>query len=333
MKPSALVAGAGGFIGHHMVKFLKANGYWVRASTSRRRSSKRRRPTSSSSSIFASSTTAWPRPRSRRGLPARGRHGRDRLHHRVPRRRRPEQRADQRAHARGVAPERGVGRYFFSSSACIYPMYRQDSPDVTPAEGGGRLPRRPGGGVRLGEAVRGEALPVLPRGRQAAHARRSVPQHLRPARDVRGRAGEGACGHLPQGRARARTATRSRSGATGSRPGRSPTWTTAWRGSTASCARTIRAHSTSARTTSSRWTASSTWSARIAGKTLAQAARHDQAAGRARSEQRQLAAPRGARMGAADASRGRTARDLHVDRIAGFAESSSTHTLLQDADS
>ena len=30
MNPRAVVTGAGGFIGHHMVKFLKANGYWVR---------------------------------------------------------------------------------------------------------------------------------------------------------------------------------------------------------------------------------------------------------------------------------------------------------------
>ena len=30
MKKKALVAGAGGFIGHHMVAFLKTKGYWVR---------------------------------------------------------------------------------------------------------------------------------------------------------------------------------------------------------------------------------------------------------------------------------------------------------------
>src|SRR3954462_4647374 len=29
-KKSVLVTGAGGFIGHHLVKALKANGYWVR---------------------------------------------------------------------------------------------------------------------------------------------------------------------------------------------------------------------------------------------------------------------------------------------------------------
>ena len=30
MAKRALVAGAGGFIGHHLVKYLVANGYWVR---------------------------------------------------------------------------------------------------------------------------------------------------------------------------------------------------------------------------------------------------------------------------------------------------------------
>ena len=31
MKKTALVLGGGGFIGHHMVKRLKDEGYWVRA--------------------------------------------------------------------------------------------------------------------------------------------------------------------------------------------------------------------------------------------------------------------------------------------------------------
>src|SRR5215213_3553548 len=30
MTTTVLVTGAGGFIGHHLVKFLKAQGYWVR---------------------------------------------------------------------------------------------------------------------------------------------------------------------------------------------------------------------------------------------------------------------------------------------------------------
>ena len=30
MQPRVLVTGAGGFIGHHLVTFLKQQGYWVR---------------------------------------------------------------------------------------------------------------------------------------------------------------------------------------------------------------------------------------------------------------------------------------------------------------
>src|SRR4029453_10134214 len=36
------------------------------------------------------------------------------------------------AHMLEASHRNGVSRYFFSSSACIYPMYRQDSPDVSP---------------------------------------------------------------------------------------------------------------------------------------------------------------------------------------------------------
>ena len=36
------------------------------------------------------------------------------------------------AHMLQAATENRVSRYFFASSACIYPMYRQGSPDVTP---------------------------------------------------------------------------------------------------------------------------------------------------------------------------------------------------------
>ncbi|MGH2756353.1 MAG: NAD-dependent epimerase/dehydratase family protein, partial [Actinomycetota bacterium] len=31
MRKTAVVTGAGGFIGHHMVNYLKARDYWVRA--------------------------------------------------------------------------------------------------------------------------------------------------------------------------------------------------------------------------------------------------------------------------------------------------------------
>ena len=53
-----LVTGAGGFIGHHLVKRLKAEGYWVRGVDIKEPEYETRRPTNSSSSTFASGTTA-----------------------------------------------------------------------------------------------------------------------------------------------------------------------------------------------------------------------------------------------------------------------------------
>ena len=64
-----------------------------------------------------------------------------------------------------------------------------------------------------------------------AHARRPLPQRLRPARHLGRRPREGARRHLPQGdrRPSSPASTRSRSGATASRPAASCTSTTASR--------------------------------------------------------------------------------------------------------
>ena len=47
------------------------------------------------------------------------------------------------AHMLEASRENQVSRYFFSSSACIYPMYRQESPDVTPLKEEDALPAEP----------------------------------------------------------------------------------------------------------------------------------------------------------------------------------------------
>jgi nucleoside-diphosphate-sugar epimerase len=47
------------------------------------------------------------------------------------------------AHMLEASHESRVSRYFFSSSACIYPMYRQDSTDVTPLKEEDALPAEP----------------------------------------------------------------------------------------------------------------------------------------------------------------------------------------------
>jgi len=47
------------------------------------------------------------------------------------------------AHMLEASRENQVSRYFFSSSACIYPMYRQESPDVAPLKEEDALPAEP----------------------------------------------------------------------------------------------------------------------------------------------------------------------------------------------
>jgi nucleoside-diphosphate-sugar epimerase len=47
------------------------------------------------------------------------------------------------AHMLEAARENGVARYFYSSSACVYPMYLQQSPDVTPLREADAYPADP----------------------------------------------------------------------------------------------------------------------------------------------------------------------------------------------
>jgi GDP-D-mannose 3',5'-epimerase len=139
----AVVTGAGGFIGHHMVRFLKASGYWVRGVD-----------------IAA---------------PAFGDTEADEFHLidlrdlegcRTATRQVDEVyqlaadmggigyitefRADVarnnvliNAHMLEASRENRVSRFFFSSSACIYPLYRQESPDVTPLKEEDAFPAEP----------------------------------------------------------------------------------------------------------------------------------------------------------------------------------------------
>ena len=53
-----LVTGAGGFIGHHLVTFLKQQGYWVRGVDQKRRSIPRPMRMSSCCWIFGDGRTA-----------------------------------------------------------------------------------------------------------------------------------------------------------------------------------------------------------------------------------------------------------------------------------
>ncbi|GBC87428.1 dTDP-4-oxo-6-deoxy-D-allose reductase [bacterium HR12] len=145
----ALVTGAGGFIGHHMVRYLVGRGYWVRG-------------------VDVKAPEYEPSPAQefeRRDL----RHpeeclaacrGVDEVYHFA---------ADMggigyitAVHAEvtrnnalidanmlEAARLQGVGRFFYASSACIYPMYRQREPDVTPLREEDAYPADPEPGYGL----------------------------------------------------------------------------------------------------------------------------------------------------------------------------------------
>ncbi len=94
----------------------------------------------------------------------------------------------------------GVERFFFSSSACVYAADKQLTPDIEPLEESRRLSRRARGRLRLGEALLRADVPPLHRGLRPDHARRALPQRLRPARNLDRRPREGPGRDLPQGR-------------------------------------------------------------------------------------------------------------------------------------
>ena len=143
MNRRALVTGAGGFIGHHMVKFLKANGYWVRGVDIEP-------PAFEETEAdefqlidlreFESCRTATREVEEVYQLAA-DMGGIGYI---------TEFRADVarnnvliNAHMLEASSENEVSRYFFSSSACIYPMYLQESPDVAPLKEEDALPAQP----------------------------------------------------------------------------------------------------------------------------------------------------------------------------------------------
>jgi GDP-D-mannose 3',5'-epimerase len=128
----AVVAGAGGFIGHHMVRFLKDQGYWVRGVDIK----KPEYEESAGDEFAVLDLREW-----KNCLEATreveevyqlaadmGGIGYITGNHAVVAR----NNVLINAHMLEAAHRNGVQRHFYSSSACIYPMYLQKSPDVTP---------------------------------------------------------------------------------------------------------------------------------------------------------------------------------------------------------
>jgi GDP-D-mannose 3', 5'-epimerase len=128
----AVVAGAGGFIGHHMVKWLKDEGYFVRGVDVKepeyepttadefelldlRRWENCLQATRGGGEVYQLAADMG-------GIGYISSNHADVARNNVL----------INAHMLEAARENEVSRYFYSSSACIYPMYLQKSPDVTP---------------------------------------------------------------------------------------------------------------------------------------------------------------------------------------------------------
>jgi GDP-D-mannose 3', 5'-epimerase len=142
-RQTAVVTGAGGFIGHHMVSYLKSLGYWVRGAdiklpefedsladefelTDLRQWDDCRKVTREVDEVYQLAAdmggigyiTAFRAHVARNNVLI-------------------------NAHMLEAAAESGVSRYFYSSSACIYPMSLQESEDVTPLKEEDAYPAEP----------------------------------------------------------------------------------------------------------------------------------------------------------------------------------------------
>ena len=193
-----LVTGAGGFIAHHLVKYLTDRGYWVRGVDIKEPEYE---PTAAQEfelldlRRYDNCLIATRGVTEVYGLAA-DMGGIGFIEHNKGVITRNNTLIN--LHTIEAARINGVARYLYTSSACIYPGYKQLNTDVTPLKETDAYPGGRRGRVWLGEALHGACLPALPRGFRSGDARGPVPQHFRALGHLRWRPREVARGDLPQ---------------------------------------------------------------------------------------------------------------------------------------
>src|SRR4051812_29332767 len=143
LRRRVLVTGAGGFIGHHLVTYLKERGYWVRGVDlktpefvrtdadefmllDRRRWPDCLEATEGCDEVYALAADMG-------GMGFISSHHAEILHNNLL----------ISTHTLDAARQNGVSRYLYTSSACIYPEYRQTTTDVTPLREQDAYPAEP----------------------------------------------------------------------------------------------------------------------------------------------------------------------------------------------
>lgn len=142
-RKRALVTGAGGFIGHHLVSYLKGLGYWVRGADRKqpeyaptdadeflevdlRRWESCQAATQGVEEVYSLAADMG-------GMGFISRYHAEILHNNLL----------ISTHTLEAARENGVERYLFSSSACVYPEYRQTETAVAPLKEEDAYPAQP----------------------------------------------------------------------------------------------------------------------------------------------------------------------------------------------
>ena len=204
MTTRVLVTGAGGFIGHHLVTYLKARGYWVRGVDLKLPEYTEtdadefevldlRLPGDCREATRGGIDHVYALAADMGGMGFISAHHAEILHNN----------ALINLHTIEAARQaRRQALPLHLVSACIYPEYLQTDANVTPLREEDAYPAQPQDAYGWEKLVTEKLCEYYSERLRPGDADRPLPQHLRPARHLRRRPREGAGGDVPQDRRR-----------------------------------------------------------------------------------------------------------------------------------